>query len=182
VQIASLEIRQSRSFDDPLSTADVDGDGIAESSQSSAIGFSARVNPSPKFSFDLRGDYDILFDNLRGVTVSGGVGFSLVHRNGLGINPSTSLPQEDSLQVGFQGQLRLLQERLTLFVDTAYNSDPEAGHSHFPEQRWRLLYSTQCCTLWLDRLSRDFADVSERRDWTLRIDLRGIGKLLQQSF
>jgi len=177
VEIASLEIAQRRSFDQNLSSKDVDGDGQNETSPYSPIVLTARVNPGQALSFDLRSGYDILFDEITDVSLSGAVRgpiasarFSLVHRNGLGAEA------EDSTQVRLLGGFRLLQDRMRFNVETAYNADPGAGGSHFPEQRYQLVYSTQCCTIYVERLTREFATADNRREIYFRFDLHGVGK------
>ena len=184
VEIASLEIGQRRSFDQDLSSADLDGNGEKESfSPYSPIVLTGRVNPSPALSLDLRSGYDILYNKISGVSVSGGlrgqmasVKFSLVHRTGLAANA------EDSTQVRLLGGFRLLQERLQFNVEASYNADPGASGNHFPEQHFQFVYSSQCCSFYVERLTRDFGTADTRRELYFRIDLRGVGKLLQKTF
>jgi len=190
VEVAFLRFSQAKSFDGDLSTADLDGDGIIDARSSrSDISMSGRVNPIPSVSFDLNSRYDILFDEVEDVSLSGTIQsrvssarFSFFRRNGLGVNPSTLVPKEDSTQVQFTGGLNLIRDKLQIKLRTSYNADPAPGDSHFPEQRWQLQYSTQCCTFFVERLSRDFATVEERRELSFRIDLRGVGKLLTTTF
>jgi len=184
VEIASLEIAQRRSFDENLSFADLDGDGEVDStSPYSSVVLTARVNPSQALSLDLRSGYDILFDEISDVSVSGGLRgqmasakFSLVHRNGLAVNA------EDSTQVRLLGGVRLLQDRLRFNVETSYNADPGDSGNHFPEQHFQFVYSTQCCSFYVERLTREFGTADTRRELYFRIDLRGVGKLLQKTF
>jgi hypothetical protein len=196
VEIASLEVAQLRSFDRNLSSADLDEDGeVDEFSRYSPITLTGRFNPSRAVSFDLRTNYDILWDQVRDVSLSGilrnqvsSLKFSAFHRNGLGVfNQGTTaepdlVPNEDSTQAQMTGGLSLLSDRLKLRLQTSYNADPRPGDGHFPEQHWQLLYSTQCCTFLIERLTRDFATLEERREVYFRVDLRGVGKLLEKTW
>ena len=65
------------------------------------------------------------------------------------------------------------------FVLTAFRPD---GQKHVSDKRWRLKYSTQCCTILIERLSRNFTGLEDRRDFYFRIDLKGIGKLLDVKY
>jgi hypothetical protein len=190
VEIASFELRQTRSFDDDLSFADLDGDGVQEkTSPYSNIAVIGRFNPSRGVSLDLRSNYDILFHDIQDVSLSGtlrnpvsSLRFSVFHRNGLGVNASTLEPNPDSTQAQLAGGLSLLRDRLNLKMQGSYNADPGPEGSHFPEQHWQVRYSTQCCTFLLERLTRDFATLEERREVYFRVDLRGVGKLLEKTW
>jgi len=196
VEIASLEIRQTRSFDRDLSFADLDGDAVNEKkSRYSAIGVSGRFNPSRGVSLDFRGNYDILYDTVRDMSLSGtlrnrisSLRFSIFHRNGLGVTQTGQDPPEftrveDSTQAQLTGGLSLLHDRLQLKLQGSYNADPAPGASRFPDQHWQLVYSTQCCTFLVERLTRDFGGSLEpRREIHFRLDLRGVGKLLEKTF
>jgi LPS-assembly protein len=189
VEIARLDISQSHSFDEDLSRADTDGDGILETSKYSAVVIAGRYSPQRALSVDLRSSYDILFDAIRDVNVSGLVQselarlrFSVVHNNGLGINTSTGERVEDTTQVRTTAGLSFADGRVLLNADVAYNSNPSEGVGHFPDQRWQVQYATQCCTFLFERLTRDFASSETRRELYLRVDLRGIGKVLSSTF
>jgi hypothetical protein len=190
VEIASLELRQRRSFDGDLSQADLDEDGtVEEFSPYSDISLSGRLNPSQAVSIDLRSNYDTLWDNIQDVSLSGtlrnsisSLRFSVFHRNGLGVNSFTLEPNEDSTQAQLTGGLSLLRDRLKLKLQASYTAEPGAGNSHFPEQHWQVLYSTQCCTFLVERLTREFASIDQRRELYFRIDLRGVGKLMEKTF
>jgi hypothetical protein len=190
VEIASFELRQARSFDEDVSFADIDEDGVQEkTSPYSDISLIGRFNPSRGASIDLRSTYDILFREIQDVSLSGtlrnqisSLKFSAFHRNGLGVNASTLEPNPDSTQAQLAGGLSVLRDRLKLKLQTSYNADPAPKGSHFPEQHWQVLYSTQCCTFLIERLTRDFATIEKRREVYFRIDLRGIGKLLEKTW
>jgi hypothetical protein len=191
VEIASLELGQTRSFDrDDVSTADLDRNGTSEAaSPYSPIRVVGRFNPGPAVSLDLRSTYDILWDRFRDMSLSGNLRntfstlrFSLFHRNGLGVESGTLKPIEDSTQVRLTTGVNLLQNRIALNFDGAYDADPPDGEHHFPDQRWQVQYRTQCCTVLVERLTRAFGTPEDRRELYVRVDLTGIGKLFDQSF
>ncbi len=200
VEIATVQIMQTRSFDRDLSRADLNGDGVEEAtSRASDVQFLGRFNPSPKVSVDLRANYQVLYKAIRDVTLSGTASsdlgrlrLSLVFRNGLGVQPQTTIvdgspvtayvPRLDDTQVSFATGLNLFGGRLRLDLNGTYDANPGPGQSRFPEKQWRIQYSTQCCTIRLERLARGFSDIQNRSDYYLRVDLRGVGKILDQAF
>ncbi len=189
VEIAQLEISQSRSFERDISRADVDGDGQDETSRFSPILVTGRFNPGSAVSLDLRSRYDILFDQVQDVSLSGTLQhainrlrFSLVYDNGLGLDPATGQERDDSSQLRLTDGVTLAGGRVAFNVDGSYLTDPPEGTSHFPDQRFQLQYSTQCCTFFLERLTRDFATTEDRRELYFRLDLRGVGKVLSSTF
>jgi hypothetical protein len=184
VEIASIELRQSHSFDDDLQYVDLDGDGEPDlRSRYSDIQLIGRFNPSPATSIDLRSAYDVLYDDIAGVTLSGNIRkrlarlrFSVVHRNGLG--PTGVDDTQLRLTTGFS----LFRGKLQLDLDGSFDYDPPEGQRHIPDKQWRVQYSTQCCTFTFERLSRNFAALSDRQDFYFRIDFRGVGKLLDLHY
>lgn len=201
LEIASLGLSQTRSFDRDISSADLDGDGLAESfSPYSDLRLNGRFNPSPAVSLDLTSNFDILFDEVKDVSLSGGlrqrlagVRFSLVHLNGLGVDRLTSLdefgdpvvtfvPREDRTQLRLTSDLSLLGGKLQLFVDGSFDANPMPGRPHVPDKRWRIRYGTQCCTFAVEGLSYDFVGLNDRRDLYVRVDFRGVGKILEHGF
>lgn len=200
-EIAELTIGQTRAFGRDLSRADVDGDDVQETSPYSPIQLTGRYSPSPRLSLDLRSEYNILFDTLSSASLSGTLQnqlarmrFSVVHNTGLGttktssIDPKTGVPTQarvnnpDSTQVRLTTGLSLIGGKMLLNVDGSYTANPALGTSHFPDQRWQVQYSTQCCTLFVERLTRDFAASEDRRELYFRVDLRGVGKILSSTF
>ena len=196
VEIATFELRQARSFSTDLSIADLDGDGInEETSPYSNLQLIGRYNPSQSTSIDLRSNYHILFEDFSDVTLSGQLrsqrartGFSLIYRNGLGFRNTgdattpifTEIP--DDTQVRLDSGLNLLQGRLQLNLSTTYTANPPTGQSHFPDKRWRVTYATQCCTFMVESFDRTFSGLQDRRDFTFRVDLSGIGRLFDFSY
>ena len=100
IEIASLEIAQSYSFNSTPSIADVDGRCVAapiapadcrEVSHFSQVALTGRYNPTQSMSFNLGSRYDVLFHEFSEVSLSGNFRermaqglFSFVHRPGLG--------------------------------------------------------------------------------------------------
>jgi len=203
VEIASIEIAQRRSFDQYLSTADFDGDldTDPERSRFGDVLLTGRYNPNPNTTLDIRSSYDILWNAFKGVTVSGAVRrrmaqlrFSLVYRNGLGGNlikdsdgnPLEFIPNKDDTQLRFTTGFSVIRGKLRFVVDGTVDFDPAPNlitgeRNYVPNRAWRIQYSTQCCTLYFERLDRSFT-LSERRDFYFRIDLKGIGKILQVTY
>jgi len=196
IEIATFEFRQARSFNRDLSFADLDGDGVdEENSPYGNLQMIGRYNPSRTTSIDLRGNYHILYDDFSDVTLSGQLrtrrartGFSVIHRNGLGvINTGSSsapifTPREDDTQVRLDNGLNLFQGRLQLNLSTTFTAKPPQGQSRFPDKRFRIAYATQCCTFMVERFDRSFLGLEDRRDYTFRIDLTGIGRLFDFSY
>ena len=191
VEIASLQITQSRSFDEPIRAADTDGDGTLETSNYSDIFLSGRYNPNDRTSLDLRSQWDVLYRKISGVTVSGGyrnrlstVRMSVVHSEGLRIDPLTKERAEDSTQVRYFTAFNFLRGRtgrpkLQFGLSGSWMARPPDGLSHFPDQSWQLRYATQCCTFHLNRLTRD---IDDRREFSIRVDLTGVGKIFSSTF
>ena len=204
VEIASLELSQTYSFNSTPSFADIDGDGVRESdSHFSSVGLTGRYNPSRTLSFNVTGRYDVLFDQVSEVGVSGNFRermaqglFSIVYRPGLGVTQTCGdvpLPADpddcvlvvvtekaDATQLRFQGNFGPIAGRLRLGVDGTYNFTPSPTEKHLPYQRWRLEYYTQCCGFLAEYLINDYSAI-QRREFRFAVDLRGIGKLFDFS-
>lgn len=191
VEIASLQISQTRSFDEPIRVADTDGDGVLETSDYSDIFLSGRYNPSDRTSVDLRAQWDILYRQISGVTVSGGyrnrlsiLRMSLVYTEGLRIDAITKEREDNSTQVRYYTALNFLRgrtgrPRLQFGISGSWISRPPEGLSHFPDQSWQLRYASQCCTFHLNRLMRD---IDDRNEISFRVDLTGVGKIFSSTF
>ncbi len=198
LEVASLELRQARSFDEDLSTADLDGDAVPEAmSPFSPIQLVGRYNPDRQATFDGRATYDILHDAFREISLSGGVRkrlaigrVSVVYRNGLGVTQTglDALGQpvfeqnQDTTQIRFTGGASVYRRKLSMLVDGVFDSRPSSGASHLPERRWRIQYRTQCCAFLFERLNRDYASGVDRSDYYFRVDLSGIGKILDVKY
>jgi hypothetical protein len=189
VEIATFELRQRRSFENDLSFADLDEDGInEETSAFSRILISGRFNPTPSVSLDLRSNYDILYDQIADVSLSGmlrnrrgRLRFSAVHREGLGVDFNRE-PVPNDTQFRLTGGIALFRDRLRFDVDGTIDANPQSGQARIPDKSWRVTYATQCCTIIVEKLNRDFSSLDKRRDIHFRLDLRGVGKLLDHSF
>lgn len=185
LEVASLEISQSRSFDRNLSSADQDGDKVQEStSHFGPIQLAGRYNPSPTTNLDVRATWNVLFQHFGDVTASGSLHerlatlrLSLVRHEGLGFLGGQ--PDRDDTQMRLSTGFGLLGDRLQLSTTGSYIAQPAEGRSHFPERSWRVRYGTQCCTFYVEQLIRDTAD--ERRELHVRIDLTGVGKILSHT-
>lgn len=203
VEIATVELSQTRSIDDILICADLDGDGIAEkTSKNSPVTLAGRYNPSPATSLDLRANYHPIYKQIQNVTFSGSargrnarVGFSLVHNEGqacaVGVQNIPVVNPDDTqlaLATGFvlfEGKLRLdlegsFQYRGQGRVIPADPNEPafiRSSTTDFPQKRYRIEYYTQCCGFLAEYFERDYV-TSQRRDFRFTVDLRGIGKFL----
>ncbi len=172
VEIASLDVSQSRSFGRDLSTG-INSVGVSESSRFSSIDTVGRFNPKPNTSLDLRTSYDILLRQFSSVSVSGNLrgqtartGFSLVRTAG-------SSGASNQTQLRMATGVTLFGRKLKLDVDGSYN----AQLRRFPDQRWRVEYYTQCCGFLMEWFQRDFV-ANSRGEFRFTLDLRGIGKLM----
>ena len=191
VEIASIEVDQTYSFNSFPSQADLNGDGIVETlSHFSAVTMTGRYNPSRVLSFNLSSRYDVLFKSVAEVAFSGNYHepmatglFSFVYRPGLGYQQTSGAsgivfePKKDSTQVRFQGTFGPFASRLRLGLDTTLNINPLPGSERIPYQRWRIEYYTQCCGFLAEYLKNDYTAFA-RKEFRFAIDLRGIGKLL----
>ncbi len=185
IEIATLELRQSRTFEDFLASVDHDNDPDTPdlTTRYSNLQLMGRFNPSPETSFDLRGSYSPLYRSLNEVTLSGNLykrlarlRLSLVHRQGLSLNA------EDDTQLRLTTGFSLFRSKLQLDLNASYDYDPPAGQEHIRDKQWRVQYRTQCCTFTVERLARNFSTFSDRQDYYFRIDLRGVGKLLSMHY
>ncbi len=184
VEVASVEVAQSYSFDTPVSLAHKDAQNptAEERSHFSGVALTGRYNPSALLSFNLTGRYDILFNAISDVSLSGNFKqsmaqglFSVVYRNGLGVD-STGAPIKDATQVRFQGNFGPIASRIRLGIDATYNVTPLPTEKHLPYRRFRLEYYTQCCGFLAEYLLSEYS-AFPRREFRFAVDLRGIGKL-----
>ena len=211
IEIASVEVSQSYSFNANPSVADVNGKCIAyfnvppadcpTTSHYSAVSVTGRYNPSRAMSFNFTTRYDVLFDAISDVSVSGNFRngfaqglFSVVRRAGLGyqraVDPVTGLPEamdpltgrfplahvSGATQLRFQGNFGPIADRIRLGIDGTYNLTPTALEKHLPYRRLRLEYYTQCCGFLTEYLVSKYSGFP-RREFRFAVDLRGIGKL-----
>ncbi len=192
VEIASVEVRQQRSFDTDLSFADLDGDGINDAASSTSdIQLVGRYNPSPLVSLDLRSNYHVLYNRVSSVNFSGSVSnalarlrFSVFRRNGLGVqNTGTGFePIPDDTQLRLTTGINMFSGRLRLDLDGSIDFDPQPGQRTVPDRRIRLTWASQCCTIMVEQLVRTFPGAPDRDDLYFRVDLTGIGKIFDVSY
>jgi lipopolysaccharide assembly outer membrane protein LptD (OstA) len=205
IEIASIEVAQSYSFNSTPSTANLDGKAATpdDTSKFSAVGLTGRYNPSRLLSFNITGRYDVLFHAVSDVSLSGNFRqsmaqglFSVVYRPGLGLdeictlvqdpnfpNDPTKLicsytytPKRGATQLRFQGNFGPIAGRFRLGVDGTYNVTPGPNEKHLPYRRFRLEYYTQCCGFLTEYLVSQYSSFP-RREFRFAVDLRGIGKL-----
>jgi lipopolysaccharide assembly outer membrane protein LptD (OstA) len=206
IEIASVSIAQSYSFDSYSSSANLDSMVATpnENSHFSSIALTGRYSPSRVLSFNLTGRYDVLFKTVSDVSLSGNFRhtwaqglFSVVYRQGLGSdeictpvtvpNPDPTLPpitvclytyvpKPDATQIRFQGNFGPIAGRLRLGIDATYNLSPSPSEVHLPYRRWRVEYYTQCCGFLAEYLASKYT-AFPRREFRFAVDLRGIGKL-----
>jgi len=201
VEIASVELAQTYSINAKASSIDRNGDGIIdESSSFSAVTLSGRYNPKTYANFSFVARYDVLFDSISEVSLSGNFRerlarglFSAVYHPGLGQQATqVAVPcpdplqtgcfvtvftdREDATQIRFQGDFGPLLGRLRLGMDATYNVSPQPDEKHLPYQRWRMEYYTQCCGFLAEYLQYNYS-TDPRKEFRFAVDLRGIGKL-----
>jgi hypothetical protein len=202
IEIASVSVIQSYSFNSTPSIADLDGNSATPSSTShfSAVTLTGRYNPSRLLSFNLTARYDTLFHTVSDVSLSGNFRqsiaqglFSVVYRPGMGYDEICTLvpdpndptqqvcsytypAKQDATQIRFQGNFGPIAGRIRFGVDGTYNVTPAPTEIHLPYRRFRLEYYTQCCGFLTEYLVSEYS-AFPRREFRFAVDLRGIGKL-----
>ena len=202
IEIASVEVTQSYSFNSNPSIANLDSRAATPDSTShfSAVALTGRYNPSRLLSFNVTGRYDVLFKAVSDVSLSGNFRqsmaqglFSVVYHPGLGSDeictlvPDPSDPSQqicsytyvskrDATQLRFQGNFGPIAGRIRIGIDGTYNLTPAATEKHLPYRRLRLEYYTQCCGFLTEYLVSQYSSFP-RREFRFAVDLRGIGKL-----
>lgn len=201
VEIASFEVRQSRSFNRLLVCRDLNGtDDVpcdAGQSRSSPIEATGRFSPSQQTGFDLRAQYDTVAQKVAGVSLSGNI---VVNAPETGVPAPGSIREElarlrlsivhkaaltpnelDSTQVIFGSHFQLWNTKLRFGFDGTWNPTAPVGESNLPVQAWRLEYWTQCCGFVFTYLSRDYS-LTLRKEFHFTVNLRGIGNLLNPQW
>ncbi len=196
VEIATFDISQGYSFDKqkPLSTAtQVEPDGTTQqlSSQASPLVASVRYNPTAAASLDVRTAYDILFNDIRSVSLSadlrslqhGYLRFSwFINRDLAGsvfdeypTDPNNVLGRtfNDSSQIRLIGGTAFLRRKITLDLEGSYDLE---NHSLL-DQRYRFGYNTQCCGVMMEVARRNFDTIDEVQ-YRFVLNLRGVGTFL----
>ncbi len=187
VEIASLEISQDYSFLGPLSQSAA----LQSESRLSAIRAALRINPTLRTSFDMRANYDVLFDKVRDASLSanlrhpryGFLDFTWSMQRDLETEAFLGSAAADNAlllrnQIGVLGETSLLGRRFLVGAQLNYElGDVAAGEPRLRDQRYRLGYNTQCCGFQFEWLSRNYQD-SNQQEFRFLINLKGIGNVL----
>ncbi len=170
-ELASLELYQDYSFDEPLNFSS----DRSLTSQYGPLGASLRVTPVLGLSVDTRVSYDTLFRNLRSTSLSafltrGGSSLNLTWYQGF--TPSTG--QRSSSQVrtafGYGGRGKPFKFNLHLAYDIE--------NQEFLQQRAVVEYEGSCWGIAVEY--RDLrAAAFPTRDYRITIDFKGVGKLIE---
>jgi len=199
VEVATLEIGQDYSFLGPISQKASIFKPEPEESRFSAVHATLRVNPSIHASVDLRTDYDILFKQLSGASLSANLrnprrGFlDLTWSLQRNLQQEETLREQQSLfgtlgstcatvlnrsQIGLQGETSLLNRRVLLGAQVNYElGDVFCGEPRLRDQRYRFGYNTQCCGIQFEILNRNFSN-SSQNEIRFLINLKGVGNVI----
>lgn len=167
-EIASLELFQSYSFDEPLNR----GDG-EHTSQYGPLGAALRLTPVTGTTFDARAAYDTLFSTLQSTSVSAsyyGNGPSAGLTWYQSFTPSTG----DRASSQIRTALGWRRSGFPLQASFQYSYDIERGETQ--QQQLRLHYEGSC---W--GISAEYRDLRvglyPTRDFQIVISLKGVGSL-----
>jgi lipopolysaccharide assembly outer membrane protein LptD (OstA) len=181
VEIASFQISQSYSFLGPLSQMGpcifVDGTPTGAgcvTSRFSSVDAQLRFNPTLHSSLDLRTNYDILFNEFRGASLSanfrnserGFLDLTWFFQNSLEGGPDRS-------QIGVLTETALANRKLLLGFQGNYDLEARELQNH----RYKIGYTTQCCGFTFEILDRSFQGVSQQ-EFRFLVNLKGIGNVL----
>ncbi len=199
VEVATFDLSQAWSLDKnrPISmAAPVEPDGTVRllESQAGPIVATVRYNPTAAASLDVRASYDILFDDIRTVSLSANLrslehGYMrlswflerdlagrFVDPNGESVlpnDPNGDLRFFDQSQVRLIGGTAFLKRKVTLDVEGSYDIE---GHD-LRDQRYRVGYNTQCCGMLVEVARRNFETIDEI-EYRFVLNLRGVGTFL----
>lgn len=167
-EIASLELYQEYSFDNPLNR----GDGV-RTSQWGYLGASLRVTPGAGLSFDARASYDTLFSNLVSHSLSLGsfrepVQLAATWYESFDPRSGSRSSSQVRTMLGFRRRGFPLQ----VTAHVAYDLE----QSEFQQQRLLLAYEGSCWSL-----SAEYRDLQlglyPSREYRLLLSLKGVGSL-----
>jgi LPS-assembly protein len=204
VEIATFALTQRYSLDNqnPLSKSQV----LDTGSSFSPVEGSVRFNPSRAASLDLTTTYDILFHDIRSVSLSGNLrGRDLgyvrlswfLNRDLEGISAAADPScaddatrvvgrtgqdpgrcYRDSSQIRVLGGVALPGRKLTLDIGGSYDIE----RSFLRDERYRFGYNTQCCGILLEMSKRSFETSSlgqtSETEYRFVLNLRGVGTFL----
>lgn len=197
VEMATFDLSQAYSFDSrrPLSiAAPVEPDGTLGTPSASHLGpvvASLRYNPTAAASLDVRTSYDILYDDIRSVSLSADLrslkyGYARVswflNRDFDGqifdsdpTDPNNPLSRRtlDSSQIRLIGGSSFLRRKVTLDLEGSY----DIQNHDLLDQRYRLGYNTQCCGVLVEVARRNFQTLDEIQ-YRFTLNLRGVGTFL----
>jgi LPS-assembly protein len=167
-ELASLELAQAYSFDEPLNR----GDGV-QTSQLGPLGMALRVTPTATTGFDARLSYDTLFKNLRSASLAA----SLTRPLGMlnltwyeSYNPRTG--DKFSSQVRSMIAFRKAGFPLDASIQIAYDIVKDS----LGDQRYQINYQGSC---W--NISAQYRDTKigafPTREFLIVIGLKGVGAL-----
>ncbi len=169
-ELASLELDQEYSFDEPLIT----GSG-GLSSQGGPLNAGLRVKPDRGATVDLKASYDTLYDGLRSVSLAGTytVGGLLTGLTWYeGYSPSTG--DRTSSQARLALQLR--SPGFPLRVDLHVGYDLERGE--LQQDRVKLYYEGSCWGVEVEYRDLRLGSYPSR-DYRVVFDFKGLGRLLE---
>jgi len=167
-EIASFELFQDYSFDQPLNR----GDGV-RTSQYGPLGAALRLAPRPGTTVDARASWDTLFDSLQSTSLSAGW-----YRDG----PSLNLTWYQSFQpstgerVSSQARTVLGWRKSGFPLQASLHLSYDIEKSELQQQQLRLHYEGSC---W--GISAEYRDLRigafPSRDYQIVISLKGVGSL-----
>ncbi len=204
VEIATFDLTQRYSLDRvrPLSRSNA----LAEDSAFSSVEATVRFNPTYAASVDLRTTYDILFDDIRSVSISGNLrtrdlgymrlswflnrdleGTAAAANPQCASDPARPVgrlgPEEgrcfnDSSQIRLLGGVALFARKITADVEGSYDIE----ESFLRDQRYRAGYNTQCCGVLVEVAKRSFQTsaigATSETEYRFVLNLRGVGTFL----
>jgi hypothetical protein len=203
-EIATFDLTQRYSLDTlgPLSRSML----LRSESAFSPVEATIRYNPTFSSSVDLRATYDILFHDIRSVSLSsnlrsrdlGYLRFSWFLNRDLEGTPTSANPQcaldpdrlsgrsgsdpgrcfDDSSQIRVLAGATVLDRKITADVEGSY----DIVKSFLRDQRYRFGYNTQCCGVLFEIAKRSFLTAAEGATSSLEyrfvLNLRGVGTFL----
>jgi hypothetical protein len=204
VELATFDLTQRYSFDDskPLSRSDA----LDTESPFGPVVAALRFNPSRAASLDMSAQYDILFHDIRSVSLSGSLRtrdlsylrlswFLNRDLEGVSVSSDPTCAEDATRVVGRSGrdpgrcfndssQIRLMSgtalggRRLTLDLEGNYDIE----ESFLRDQRYRFGWNSQCCGILVELSRRNFqtstlGETSET-EYRFVLNLRGVGTFL----
>lgn len=167
-EIASFELFQEYSFDEPLNQ----GDGV-RTSQRGPLGASLRVTPAPGLTFDTRTSWDTLFNTLTSFSMSAGVYRGPIQTNTTWFESYNSQDgSRQSSQAGLMLGFRKQGFPLTASVQVAYDIERQETQ----RQQLKIGYQGSCWSVAAEY--RDLRTAAyPTRDYLLVVSLKGVGAL-----